>query len=128
MDDWNDGSRLCGIDVFASVPGPGFCQIGLLGVSIDLRCCWSALSLAISNHASHDKIRLVHDGAKGYGESITQLSAFMDGARCFGIYMARWLLEDSNPTEYRAHLGKPCGVLKPVIKLCKPSFERLYCG
>lgn len=40
---------------------------------------------AVTDHAGCNQIWVVHDGAKGHGESVTQLSTLVDRPRRFGV-------------------------------------------
>lgn len=55
---------------------------------LHLRCCWTRFSLAISNHARHHKIRIVHHSSKCDGQSIAQLSTLMDHSRRLRVDVA----------------------------------------
>jgi len=71
--DRENRARFSGVDVLISMPGSR---------------SWASFSFAVTNNAGNDKMRIVHDGAKGDTESITEFTTFMDGSRGFGIDMA----------------------------------------
>jgi hypothetical protein len=45
---------------------------------INPRGSWPGLGLTISDDASHDEVRVIHDSAKRHGKCVAQLAALMD--------------------------------------------------
>jgi len=72
MHDRKNGARLSWIDVLECVPSAetSTSASGELKDKTDLRSCGSCLSFAIADDTGNNKVRLIHDGAKGDAESI----------------------------------------------------------
>ena len=72
MHDRKNSPRLSWIDVLEQVPSAetSTSASGELRDKIDLRRCGPCLSFTIADDTGNNKVRLIHDGAKGDAESI----------------------------------------------------------
>src|SRR5271157_1415142 len=62
-----------GVEKLANVPGS---------------CQWPCFRLPVSDHRSHDQLRIVEGSAAGMREYVSQFAAFVDGPGSFGGAMA----------------------------------------
>jgi len=72
MEDGKDSARLCRVEILDSVPGSrsrtSFC-------------------LSVADDASDNEVRVVHYRTEGNAESVTELTALVNGSRGFGVDM-----------------------------------------
>ena len=61
------------------------------------------LGLAVAHDASHDQFRIIESGAISMAEGVTQLSPFMNAARCFGRDMTGYTAREAELLEQPLH-------------------------
>ena len=52
---------------------------------MNIRRRWACLGLAITDDAGNDEVWIIHHGAEGYAESISQFAPFVDTAWGFSV-------------------------------------------
>src|SRR6266571_4858178 len=103
VQNWENGSRLCGINILVCVPG---CSR------------WTCFCFAVTDNAGHDEVWIIHYCAKGDAESIPKLASFVDAARCFCIDMTtKWTMLGGFEMGRNTNLGNPPGTLNVVMSL-----------
>ncbi len=78
----------------------------------------AGLGLAVADQASHQQIRVVECGAKGRGERITQLAAFVDDARIGWRQVARKSIRPREGVQETFETGKIARHAREILGQC----------
>jgi hypothetical protein len=110
VQDRENRARFSGINVLKPMPGS---------------CSWTSFSLAVTNDAGDDKMRIIHDGTEGDTESITKFTTLMNGPGGFSVDMTgvngKVRMHRDWPARIVTNLGKPPGELNFAMSLVKPA-------
>lgn len=112
MEDWENCTRLFGVDVLDAVPRAIGSQTSTKEREMQhSRRSRPSLGFTITNNTGNNEVRVIHHSTKRHSQCITQLSTFVNCAGCLSVDVTEIWISSVDGSKRKFYLGKPPVVL-----------------